>query len=41
MDLQLNFDEYLISLCKNAGKRLSALARLAFFLSLEQRKANF
>ena len=24
---QLNFDEYLISLCKKAGKKLSALAR--------------
>ena len=33
-----NFDEYLISLCEKAGKKLSGLARLANFLSLEQRK---
>ena len=33
--LQLNFDEYLILLCKKTGKNLSALARLGKFLSLE------
>ena len=33
-----NLDECLISLCKKAGKKLSGLARLANFLSLEQRK---
>ena len=38
IDSQLNFDEYLISLCKKAGKKLNVLARLAKFLSLEQRK---
>ena len=38
IDCQLNFDEYLISRCKKAGKKLSALARLANFLRLEQRK---
>ena len=38
IDSQLNFDEYLISPCKKAGKKLNALARLAKFLSLEQRK---
>ena len=38
IDRQLNFDEYLTSLCQKAGKKLSALARLANFLSLEQRK---
>ena len=37
-DRQLNFDEYLISLYKKAGKKLSASARLANFLSSEQRK---
>ena len=31
IDRQLNFDEYLISLCKKARKTLSALARLANF----------
>ena len=38
IDRQLNFDEFLISLCKNAVKKLSALARLANFLSSEQKK---
>ena len=38
IDRQLNSDEYLILLCKKAGKKLSALARLANLLSLEQRK---
>ena len=38
IDRQLNFDEYLIWLRKKAMKKLSALARLANFLSLEQRK---
>ena len=28
-DCQLNFAEYLILVCKKAGKKLSALARLA------------
>ena len=40
IDRQLNFDEYLISLCKKAGKTLSALARLANFLSSEQGKLS-
>ena len=35
---QLNFDGYLILLCKKAGRKLSALARLANMISLEQRK---
>ena len=38
IDCQLNFDEYLISLSKKARKKLSTLARLAIFLSLEQWK---
>ena len=38
IDRQLNFDEYLISLWKEAGKKLSALAGLAKFLSLKQKK---
>ena len=37
-DHKLNFDVHLILLCKEAGKKLSALARLGNFLSLEQRK---
>ena len=38
IDRQLNIDEYLILLCKKAGKKLSALARLKNFLNLEQWK---
>ena len=38
IDRQLNSDEYIILLCKKAGKKLSALARLAKLLSLEERK---
>ena len=39
IDRQLSFDGYIISLCKKAGKKLSALARLTnFFFSLEQRE---
>ena len=38
IDHQLNFDEYLVSPCKKAEKKLSVLARLANFLSLEERK---
>ena len=34
----LNYDEHLISHCKKAGKKFSALARLENFLGLEQRK---
>ena len=38
IDRQLNFDEYLVSPCKKAEKKLSALTRLANFLTLEERK---
>ena len=38
IDRQLNFDDYLISLCKKARKKLSTLAGLENFLSLEQRR---
>ena len=38
IDRELNFDEYLISLCKKAGKKISVSLRLANFLSSEQRK---
>ena len=38
IDRQLNFYEYLTLLYKKAGKKLSALASLANFLSLQKRK---
>ena len=38
IDRQSNFDEYLISICSKTGKKLSALATLTNFLSLEQKK---
>ena len=37
-DSQLSFDKYIILFCQKTGKKLSALARLTNFLSLEQRK---
>ena len=33
----LRFDEYVSSLCRKAGKKLSALARLPYYISLKQR----
>ena len=38
IDRNLNFNEYVSSLCTKAGKKLSALARLSHFLSLKQRR---
>ena len=38
MDSNLNFDSYVSSLCKKAGKKLSVLARLSNFMSLNQRR---
>ena len=38
IDSNLNFDLYLSSLCKKAGKKLSVLARLSSFMSLNQRR---
>ena len=38
IDNQLKFDSYIFSMCKNAGKKLSALARLSFYLNQDQRK---
>ena len=37
-DSNLNFDLYVSSLCKKVGKRLSVLARLSNFMSLNQRR---
>ena len=38
IDSNLNFDLYVSSLCKKAGKKLSVLARLSNFMSLNQRR---
>ena len=38
IDRNLNFNEYVSSLCRKAGKKLSALARLSHFMSLKQRR---
>ena len=38
IDSNLNFDLYVSSLCKKAGKKLSLLARLSNFMSLNQRQ---
>ena len=38
IDRQLNFDDYVFSLCKKAGRKLSALSRLSYYLTLNQRK---
>ena len=38
IDKQLKFDNHVYSLCKNAGKKLSALARLSAYLNQDQRK---
>ena len=36
IDRNLNFNDYVSSLCRKAGKKLSALARLSHFVSLKQ-----
>ena len=38
IDCQLNFDEYLILLCKKAGKKVKRFNKIGKLLSLEQRK---
>ena len=38
IDCCLDFDLYVLSLCKKLGKRLSILARLTNFMSLNQRQ---
>ena len=38
IDRDLSFDGYVSSLCRKAGKKLSALARLSHYMSLKQRR---
>ena len=37
LDSKLNFDSHITSLCKNAGQKLSALARISHYLSQDQK----
>ena len=38
IDVNLNFNEYISDLCKKASRKISALARIAPFMSIEKRK---
>ena len=38
IDRNLSFDEYVFDLCKKAGRKLSVLARLSNYMSLEKRR---
>ena len=38
IDVNLNFNEHISDLCKKAGRKISALARIAPFMSIEKRK---
>ena len=38
IDRDLNFNEYVSSLCKKAGRKLSALSRLSNLMSFQQRR---
>ena len=38
IDRDLSFDGYVSSLCRKAGKKLSALVRLSHYMSLKQRR---
>ena len=38
IDRDLKFDEYILSQCKKAGKKLTALIRITKFLTFAQRK---
>ena len=37
IDKNLDFDDYVFTLCKKAGRKLSALSRLSNYLSFEKR----
>ena len=39
IDRKLKFDDYVFNLCNKAGHKLSALARVSYYLTLEQRRA--
>ena len=37
IDRNLNFDDYVITLCKKAGRKLSALSRISNYMSFEKK----
>ena len=39
-DRNLRFEEYVLNQCKKAGRKLSALARICKFMSLERRRTS-
>ena len=38
IDRNLNFDDYVITLCKKAGRKLSALSRISNYMSFEKKR---
>ena len=38
IDRNLNFDDHVFTLCKKAGKKLSALSRISNYMSFEKKK---
>jgi len=38
IDKNLNFDDYVFTLCKKAGQKLSALSRISHYMSFEKRR---
>ena len=38
IDIQLEFDDHIKSMCKEAGKKISALSRIAPYLNEDKRK---
>ena len=38
IDRNLKFDEYILTQCKKAGRKIKALARVCTYLSLERRR---
>ena len=38
IDRNLNFDDYVFTLCKKAGRKLSALSRISYYMSFEKKR---
>ena len=38
IDRNLNFDDHVFSLCKKAGRKLSALSRISNYMSFEKKE---
>ena len=41
VDRNLNFDDHVFTLCKKAGRKLSALSRTSNYMSFEKKKISF